>query len=333
MVKTPGIKRGSHIKKPEQIDLSPIAWKNDVQQAVEGWLKWHATEKRSSDKTLEAYGHDIRSFLRFLADHSGELSSLSTLNDLQTRDFRSWLAARSARELSKASTARSLSAVRGFFKWLNRRELINNHALDILRTPKRPQTVPKALTKEEAKQVMHESTHLHDDSWVGLRDQAIFLLLYGCGLRISEALSLNQCEAPTHKQQTLRITGKGKKERLVPILPVVCEAIDKYRAACPFSRNPDEALFLGVKGKRLSARIIQLQTQKLRGLLGLPDTATPHALRHSFATHLLANGGDLRAIQELLGHSSLSTTQRYTDVDADELLKVYDKAHPSALKS
>ncbi|OUS12204.1 recombinase XerC, partial [Rhodospirillales bacterium 47_12_T64] len=317
MVKTPRIEKAGQTKGIDSIDLSPIPWRDDVQRAIEGWLRWHTTEKRSSENTLEAYAHDIRSFLYFLSDHSGELISLKMLNDLQTRDFRSWLAARAGRELSKTSTARALSAVRGFFKWLNRHQLTNNNALDILRTPKRPHTVPKALTKDEAKKVMEESSKLQDDTWVGLRDQAVMLLLYGCGLRISEALSLNQEEAPTKEQATLRILGKGNKERLVPLLPVVCEAIAKYQAACPFSLKPDGPLFIGVKGKRLSARVIQLQTQKLRGLLKLPETATPHALRHSFATHLLANGGDLRAIQELLGHASLSTTQRYTDVDAE----------------
>ncbi|MEH6632398.1 MAG: tyrosine recombinase XerC [Halopseudomonas aestusnigri] len=332
MAETPRIKGTTQKEKTAGLDLTPIPWADDVHEAFEGWLRWHATEKRSSDHTLEAYGHDIRSFLLFLADHRGQITSLATLNGLQTRDFRSWLAARAGQELSKTSTARSLSAVRGFYKWLNRRDLIDNHALDILRTPKRPQTVPKALTKNEAKRVMEESPSLQEDGWVGLRDQAVLLLLYGCGLRISEALSLNQEDAPNKDQDVFRILGKGQKERLVPILPIVKEAIETYQAACPFSRSPNDALFLGVKGKRLSARIIQLQTQKLRGVLGLPETATPHALRHSFATHLLANGGDLRAIQELLGHASLSTTQRYTDVDADELLKVYDKAHPSALK-
>ncbi len=262
----------------------------------------------------------------------GHTITLRSMDQLHIRDFRSWLAARSGQNLNKTSTARALSAVRGLFKWMNKEQLINNHALDILRTPKKAHAVPKALTKEEAQQVMDQSSELQDDTWVGLRDQAVLLLLYGCGLRISEALDLNQDDAPQKGQDFLRVMGKRNKERLVPILPVVAEAISTYQASCPFVKAPDSPLFFGVKGKRLSPRIIQLQTQKLRGLLGLPETATPHALRHSFATHLLSNGGDLRAIQELLGHNSLSTTQRYTDVDADELLKVYDKAHPSAKK-
>ncbi|WP_052742131.1 tyrosine recombinase XerC [Kiloniella litopenaei] len=300
--------------------------------AFQDWLSWHRNEKRSSDKTIEAYAQDIRAFLRFLGEHSGHVITLKSINQLEIRDFRSWLAARSGQNLSKTSTARALSAVRGLFKWMNKQQLINNHVLDILRTPKKTQAIPKALTKGEAQQVMEQSLELQDDTWVGLRDQAVLLLLYGCGLRISEALDLNQEDAPRKGQDFLRVVGKRNKERLVPILPVVCDAIASYQASCPFPTAQGSPLFLGVKGKRLSARIIQLQTQKLRGLLGLPETATPHALRHSFATHLLSNGGDLRAIQELLGHSSLSTTQRYTDVDADELLKVYDKAHPSAQK-
>nr|WP_256386282.1 tyrosine recombinase XerC [Kiloniella sp. EL199] len=303
-----------------------------MQDAFQGWLSWHRNEKRSSDKTIEAYAQDIRSFLNFLAGHGGHTLTLKSINQLEIHDFRSWLAARSGQNLSKISTARALSAVRGLFKWMNRQQLINNHALDILRTPKKPHTVPKALTKEEAQQVMDQSSELQDDTWVGLRDQAVLLLLYGCGLRISEALDLNQEDAPRKGQDFLRVKGKRNKERLVPVLPIIIDAIESYQASCPFAKDQNAPLFFGVKGKRLSPRIIQLQTQKLRGLLGLPESATPHALRHSFATHLLSNGGDLRAIQELLGHNSLSTTQRYTDVDADELLKVYDKAHPSAKK-
>ncbi|WP_020593007.1 tyrosine recombinase XerC [Kiloniella laminariae] len=314
--------------KTSGIDLSVLPWQGDVQQAFEAWLTWHRVEKRSADKTIEAYGRDLISFFWFLAKHTSGNVSLSQLNQLKPRDFRSWLASRVAKELSNTSNARALSAVRGFFKWLNRQGLINNHALDILRTPKRPHSVPKPLTAIEAKEVMEESPSLQEDGWVGLRDRAVFLLLYGCGLRIAEALSLNQKDAPAQNQEILRITGKGNKERLVPLLPAVCDAIHLYQQACPFARDADAPLFLGVKGKRLSPRIIQLQLEKLRGALNLPDTATPHALRHSFATHLLANGGDLRAIQELLGHASLSSTQRYTDVDAAELLKVYDKAHP-----
>ncbi|MCZ4282448.1 tyrosine recombinase XerC [Kiloniella laminariae] len=314
------------------IDLSATPWQGDVQQAFEGWLMWHRVEKRSADKTIEAYQRDLTSFLWFLTKHNSETVSLSQLNQLKPRDFRSWLASRVARDLSNTSNARALSAIRGFFKWLNRQALINNHALDLLRTPKRPHSVPKPLTTHEANDVIEESFSWQEDDWVGLRDRAVFLLLYGCGLRIAEALSLNQKDAPSKNQEILRITGKGNKERLVPLLPVVRDAIAAYQQACPLIRDANAPLFLGIKGKRLSARIIQLQLEKLRGALNLPDTATPHALRHSFATHLLANGGDLRAIQELLGHASLSSTQRYTDVDTAELLKVYDKAHPSAQK-
>ncbi|KLN59971.1 recombinase XerC [Kiloniella spongiae] len=313
-----------------KIDLTVLPWNDDIQTAFEDWLSWHRNEKRSSDKTIEAYAQDIRAFLKFLAEHSGHTITLKSMDQLHIRDFRSWLAARSGQNLNKTSTARALSAVRGLFKWMNKQQLINNHALDILRTPKKTHAVPKALTKEEAQQVMGQSPELQSDTWVGLRDQAVLLLLYGCGLRISEALDLNQEDAPRRGQDSLRVMGKKNKERLVPMLPIVADAIASYQASCPYPKGQGSPLFFGVKGKRLSPRIIQLQTQKLRGLLNLPETATPHALRHSFATHLLSNGGDLRAIQELLGHNSLSTTQRYTDVDADELLKVYDKAHPSA---
>ncbi|MGH6933979.1 MAG: tyrosine-type recombinase/integrase, partial [Dongiaceae bacterium] len=204
-----------------------------------------------------------------------------------------------------------------------------------VRTPKRPRSVPKALTVAEAAETIEAVEDLNPQSWIGTRDVAILALLYGCGLRISEALSLTRGDAPRPgggEIQSLTITGKGRKQRIVPLLPEVAEAVANYIAACPIAGEPGDPLFLGARGGPLSPRQIQLQLQRLRPRLGLPESATPHALRHSFATHLLAGGGDLRTIQELLGHASLSTTQRYTDVDAAALLAVYGKAHPRARK-
>lgn len=219
--------------------------------------------------------------------------------------------------------------MRTFFRYLERSHVLKNDAVHAIRTPKIPHQVPHPLSPDGAKALISDVADFASEEWVGLRDQAVLTLLYGCGLRISEALGLNFADAPV-KEEVMRVMGKGQKERIVPVLPVVREAIAAYLKACPFDLPADGPLFVGVRGGRLNPRMIQGAIQKLRAVLGLPETATPHALRHSFATHLLGNGGDLRSIQELLGHESLSTTQRYTEVDTQHLLKVYDKAHPRA---
>ena len=220
--------------------------------------------------------------------------------------------------------------MRNLFRWLDREGLVDASAASAVRTPKVPRSLPKALSDREAAEAVESVAELARQAWVGKRDTAVLLLLYGCGLRIGEALSLTRLEAPRGKQQTLCVTGKGNKQRLVPLLPIVTEAIDDYLRACPYELPPSGPLFVGTRGGPLGPRPIQKRLQELRGLLGLPATATPHALRHSFATHLLAGGGDLRSIQELLGHASLSTTQRYTEVDVQGLLSVYQSAHPRA---
>lgn len=294
-------------------------------KAVRDWQQWLADERRFSPHTCDGYARDLGNFLSFMAEHLGGRPRLRDLEALRPVDFRAWLARHASDGHKRASTARALSVVRGFFAWLERNGLGANHAIRALRTPKVPHSVPKALTVTEAAEVIET---IEDDDWVGLRDIAILMLLYGCGLRIAEALSLKLEDAP--EKDVMTVTGKGNKQRRVPILPIVREAIGAYIEACPWRRAPDGPLFVGVRGGPLRARIVQRRMQEMRVLLGLPETATPHALRHSFATHLLAMGGDLRSIQELLGHVSLSTTQRYTEVDTGQLLDEYRATHPRA---
>lgn len=260
----------------------------------------------------------------FAAEHLGKVPETADLAKLEVRDFRAYLSQRAARHIDKSSLARELSTLKNFFKWLARYDILRNPALSVIRTPRRAKVLPKALEVNDTFNVIDEAQNLASNSWQGLRDTAIFTLLYGCGLRISEALSLNVGDIGNN--DFLRIKGKGNKERIVPLLPVVVENINKYLAECPYQPKQGEPLFLGARGDRLVPRIIQRQMQKIRAYLGLPDNLTPHALRHSFATHLLAEGTDLRSIQELLGHASLTTTQRYTDVQIETLKKEYDKA-------
>jgi integrase/recombinase XerC len=309
---------------------SLVAAAPDLAAAMADWQAWLREEKRASPHTCLAYRRDLAHFLAFLTGHLGQHPTLGDLAQLRTADFRAWLAARAADGLQRSSTARALSTLRGFFRWLKRRGLADNAALATLRTPKVPKSVPKALTAAEAEDVVGTVAELSDDDWIGKRDCAVLLLLYGCGLRIGEALGLTRSMAPEAGQDSLLVTGKGNKQRMVPLLPVVAAAIADYLAACPFAQPQDGPLFLGKRGGPLTARRVQERLQDLRSLLGLPESATPHALRHSFATHLLAGGGDLRAIQELLGHASLASTQRYTEVDVAGLLEVYDRAHPRA---
>ncbi|MEM8744272.1 MAG: tyrosine recombinase XerC [Pseudomonadota bacterium] len=305
----------------------------DLEVALEQWFAYLSTERQLAEKTQEAYGRDLKFFLGFLAHHMGGPASLKTLQDLAPRDFRAFLAARRADGVSSRSLARALSAVRMFFRFLDRRGILKNDAVLAVNSPKLPHAVPKPLSIDAASSVTADtSAGVHPDApeWVIARDAAVLTLLYGSGLRISEALGLNSRDAPVGRKNMLRITGKGGKERAVPVLPVAQDAVARYLDLCPFALSPKGPLFVGVKGKRLTARVIQLLMQKLRGAFALPESATPHALRHSFATHLLGHGADLREIQELLGHASLSTTQIYTEVDAARLLKVYDEAHPRA---
>ncbi|MCB2101615.1 MAG: tyrosine recombinase XerC [Rhodobacterales bacterium] len=300
----------------------------DAAAAVADWWRWLAEERRTSPHTLDAYGRDLAAFLAFLAEHLGGPATLAALAGLTPADVRAYLAARARRGLARSSTARALSTLRGFFRFLDRRGLVSNAAVTAVRTPKVPRAVPKALTPQDALDAVAVVAELSDADWIGRRDRALLMLLYGCGLRLGEALGLTRAQAP--RGDTLRVLGKGRKERLVPLLPAVTRAVADYLDACPFDPGPEGPLFLGARGGALNPGVAQRQMRRLRALLGLPETATPHALRHSFATHLLAGGGDLRTIQELLGHASLSTTQRYTAVDAERLAAVHRKAHPRA---
>ncbi len=304
--------------------------------ATARWQTWLRSEKRASPHTQSAYGRDLAGFLAFLIEHRGALPDLDDLATLRLADFRAWLAARAAQGLARSSTARALSVVRSFYAWLDRAEIASNPAIRLLRTPKVPRSLPKALESEAAMELLEAAGGGEagpEDGrppWVAARDLALFTLLYGAGLRLGEALSLTRREAPRPGQEAISILGKGRKMRLLPLLPLIGEAVDSYLALCPFSPGPEGPLFLGRRGKALHPRVVQARLAELRRALGLAESATPHALRHSFATHLLAGGGDLRSIQELLGHASLSTTQRYTAVDSAQMMKTYRAAHPRA---
>jgi integrase/recombinase XerC len=315
------------IAKAETLVAAP-----DVQRAVEAWLAYLSTERQLSAKTSEAYDRDVRQFLTFLAGHLNRLPDIPRLLAISARDVRAFLAARRGAGVGSRSLARTLSALRMFYRFLERRGFGKNDAVRAVALPKLPHSVPKPLTALKATTLVGRADVMTPDAepWLGARDTAVLTLLYGSGLRISEALSLTRKEAPIRGRDMLRVRGKGDKTRVVPVLAIAREAIERYLALCPTTLGPDDPLFIGARGGQLSPRIIQLLIARARGALGLPETATPHALRHSFATHLLGAGADLRAIQELLGHASLSTTQIYTEVDRAHLLKVYERSHPRA---
>ena len=300
----------------------------DAAGAIARWTGHLRVERQVSRHTLEAYLRDVSQFTGFLKGHLGAAPSLRDLETLKPMDFRAFMAARRNAGVESRTLARQLSAIRTLYRWLDLNNILRNPAVATLRSPKLPLAIPKPLAAPAAASVMDAG--IHAEPWVAARDTAVLMLLYGCGLRISEALNLDLKDAPVPpNDDVLRITGKGNKVRLVPVLPAAVTAIRNYLQFMP-GLDPDGPLFIGQRGGRLNARNVQLLMQRLRSGLGLPDTATPHALRHSFATHLLGAGADLRAIQELLGHASLSTTQVYTGVDREHLLAQYDKAHPRA---
>ena len=292
---------------------------------VSAWAHHLLRERRLAPLTVQHYVRDVRGFLRFLPQHLGHAVSVDVLSRVAVGELRSWLAWRRDK-ISPRSLARELSSVRAFFRYLEQQGMKPNTALSALRAPRQSRRVPKALTLSAA-QTLLKAVDAEPIAWVRARDKAVLLLFYGCGLRLSEALGLT---AQDIQRDTLRILGKGGKTRLVPLLPIVRTAIDTYRRLCPFSLNAQDPLFLSARGTPLSPRTIQALVQRLRRAQNLPASVTPHALRHSFATHLLNNGGDLRTIQELLGHASLSTTQVYTKVESRRLLRIYEKTHPRA---
>ncbi|MGU3573977.1 tyrosine recombinase XerC [Brucellaceae bacterium C25G] len=300
----------------------------DLQAAREEWLKSLNETRRLSDNTLEAYERDTRQFLHFLTGHLGEPPGLKDVSALRVADLRSFLANRRNDGAGARTLGRGLAGIRSLLRHLERRGLANAAGASAIRAPKQPKSLPKPLTTQDALKVVNTTEQLSEEPWIAARNAAVLTLLYGCGLRISEALDLNGDALSNPNERSIVLTGKGGKSRMVPLLPIIHRAIADYRKLCPYDLSAEQPLFRGHKGGRLHAGIIQREMQKMRSALGLPDSATPHALRHSFATHLLGRGGDLRTIQELLGHASLSTTQVYTGVDTDRLLEIYDKAHP-----
>lgn len=312
----------------ESQEANELALGGDLDRAGAAWLAHLAHEKGLAEATREAYARDLAQFQAHLAHQLGHPPCLGDIARLEARHVRAFLAARRRLGVASRSLSRTLSALRHFFRWLEDQELAHNQAVARVSRPKVPHSVPKPLTVTKAAAVVEDGGAVAELDWIAARDTAVLLLLYGAGLRISEALGLTLADAPTPGRSSLVITGKGGKERLVPLLPVIGAAVERYLALLPYPLAADDALFRGARGGPLSPRLIQLAMERMRARLGLPDTATPHALRHSFATHLLSAGADLRQIQELLGHASLSTTQIYTEVDRERLLAVYDAAHP-----
>ncbi|HJZ42166.1 MAG TPA: tyrosine recombinase XerC [Hyphomicrobiaceae bacterium] len=319
--------RGATLEEILQDGALPLA--RDLADTIADWFGALQHERGAAAHTLQAYERDLRQFLGWLKGELGHAPCLADLARLDAKRFRSFMAHRRRAGFSGRSLARTMSALRSFFRWLEAEEVMSNRGVRQVALPKVAHGIPKPLTVAKAAAIVDAGPGAGGD-WIAARDAAVLLLLYGSGLRISEALGLKVKDAPVNGRDVLRIVGKGGKERLTPVLPVTQAAIARYIDLCEIKLEPDGPLFVGVKGGRLSPRIVQLAMERLREALELPATATPHALRHSFATHLLSAGADLRQIQELLGHASLSTTQVYTEVDRERLLAVYDAAHPRA---
>ncbi|PFG64904.1 integrase/recombinase XerC [Thioclava sp. ES.031] len=299
-----------------------------LQDALAEWLSHLRGLRDASDHTITAYRHDVASFLGFLQTHHGESLGTARIAELGPSDMRAWMAHERGREVSSRSLARALSSVKSFIRWLADRDGFDASHILSTRSPKYQRKLPRPLNEDAAAGMIEQVDTQAMEPWIAARDAAVLTLLYGCGLRISEALALRAEDHPL--PEVLRIRGKGDKERLVPVVPAAREAVAEYMRLCPYPAEPDAPLFYGARGKPLNPRMISKAMERARMSLGLPSTATPHAMRHSFATHLLAAGGDLRAIQELLGHASLGTTQIYTAVDAARLMEIYDKSHPRA---
>lgn len=301
----------------------------DLRDKLEKWQDYLEVEKRVSPHTLRAYSADVGHFVTFLKDHLGDVPCLDSLSDVSIRDFRSWMSRRAIDGLCNASRARSLSGVKNFLIWLDRQGIMHNAAVKTVRSPKLPHKLPRPLHKEQALDLIEKSDELEKKDWIGKRNIALFTLLYGCGLRINEALELNLEDLP--KDGFLRVLGKGSKERQVPIIDIVDFVLQDYLRSCPYvADNSQRPVFLGARGARLNQGVAQRAIRQVRRSFGFPENATPHAFRHSFASHLLQNGVNLREIQELLGHVSLSTTQRYTEIDPREMMRIYRNAHPRA---
>ena len=301
-----------------------------IEDAFTNWLGNLKEVRNLSDNTLISYKHDVKSFIEFISTHTGSEVSIKYLNDMKISDFRSFLSYLRNKDISSTSIARIISSLKSFFNYLLNTNLIESTVVQSLRTPKQKKTLPRPISSELAIETIKHAQDMEKEKWIGMRNKSILMLLYGCGLRISEALNLNFEDI--NENDYLIIKGKGNKERMVPLMDYVKNDIENYIHECPKNFMKDDPLFVGKRLDRLSPRIIQYVLEKIRHNLSLPETATPHALRHSFATHLLDSGGDLRTIQELLGHSSLSTTQKYTKVETEKLYDAYSKTHPLAKK-
>lgn len=308
-------------------DWPPVG--SDLARLAANWQTHLRHDRALAESSIEAYARDLRQMLTWLHARLDRPPALADLADIDAKSLRAFLVSRRRSGLENRSLARAISSLRMFFRWLEETDTLKNRALRLVQSPKIPHSVPKPLTVDRAAAVV-DGGMTADLDWVAARDTAVLLLLYGSGLRLAEALGLTRSEAPMPGTDVLIITGKGGKQRMVPILPVTQAAVERYVALCPYALDDNEPVFRGAKGGVLNPRLIQLAMERMRSALGLPDTATPHALRHSFATHLLSSGADLRQIQELLGHASLSTTQLYTEVDRERLLKAHEMFHPRA---
>lgn len=312
--------------------LEAVTRASTAEEAVQAWLHMLSSQRNVSEYTVTSYGHDVRVFSGFLTRYRGEDIHVACFEKLDMTEARAWLAELAGAGVGAASRARAISALRSFYAWLAKQKLAENAVLKTLRLPKKPSRAPRPLSENNIDQLMEESVATRGD-WVGTRDRALFVMLYGMGLRLGEALALKGKHQKELTEGSITITGKGRKQRVVPVLEDVVAALAAYTKACPFLLHADEPLFRGEKGGALNPAVAERAMRSLRRQLLLPEHATPHALRHSFASHLLASGADLRTIQELLGHASLSTTQQYTKVDEVSLLAVFDKAHPRAKKA
>ncbi|WP_273723282.1 tyrosine recombinase XerC [Bartonella sp. AU18XJBT] len=313
-------------RKDKNIPLIPAD--HAILNARKSWLECLIQTRRMSAQTVQAYERDTRQFLSFLCQHLSHIPTFTDLAHLRISDLRAYLAYRRTNNVSARSLSRGVAGIRSFFKYLSREGIVNVPAAQLIRSPKHSKSLPKPLAIKSALHIVKQENQLENEPWISARNAAVLMLLYGCGMRISEALSLTPEQFSDPEKTSLFITGKGGKTRLVPLIKIVYEAVQNYLKCCPYPLRDNQPMFRGARGGPLQPAIIQKTVRNLRASLGLPETATPHTLRHSFATHLLSRGGDLRTIQELLGHASLSTTQIYTHVDTDHLLKIYQKSHP-----
>jgi len=299
----------------------------DLNDALQKWNSYLQQEKNLSPNTLRAYNIDMENFINFYNDFHNSKPSIDSLSEVDLIDFRSWLSEKAMAGILPDSRARSIAGVRNFFHFMDKIGVMNNASIDILGSPKKAKKLPRPINKDIIFSILDMAEENAKDDWVGKRDRAIFTLLYACGLRISEALNLNY-EDISENSDTLIIRGKGNKERVVPLLKIAKESIFAYEKLCPFNFEKGKAIFVGKRGDRINPGVVERNLREIRYMLGLPNSVTPHAFRHSFASHILADGADLKSIQDILGHSSLQTTQKYTKIDEEQLKKMYEKCHP-----